>query len=214
LGAGDGLAAAFREVRENPLPPALLINLVFLGVFLGFAVKVPLVPFHTWLPGAYTAAPTGVAMVLTGVMSKMGVYGFLRILLPMFPSRCARCTPALAGDCDRPVRGGHDLPTRSQADARLLLDQHRAMRWRCLRRPASTRGRGPGSGAERGVLQMFNHGLTAAVHFVSSAGSAAARPSQPGRLRWLARGTGALRLDGDCAVLLLNLPGRRVRASS
>ena len=55
------------------------------GVFLGFAVKVPLVPFHTWLPAAYAEAPTGTTMLLTGTMSKMGVYGFLRILLPIFP---------------------------------------------------------------------------------------------------------------------------------
>ena len=54
------------------------------GAFLGFAVKVPLVPFHTWLPAAYAEAPTGTTMLLTGTMSKMGLYGFLRILLPIF----------------------------------------------------------------------------------------------------------------------------------
>jgi NADH-quinone oxidoreductase subunit M len=54
------------------------------GVFLGFAIKVPLVPFHTWLPATYEEAPTGTTMLLTGTMSKMGVYGFLRILLPIF----------------------------------------------------------------------------------------------------------------------------------
>jgi NADH-quinone oxidoreductase subunit M len=64
-----------------------LALVIFGGVFLGFAVKVPLMPFHTWLPAAYAEAPTGVAMVLTGVMSKMGVYGFLRILLPIFPDQ-------------------------------------------------------------------------------------------------------------------------------
>jgi NADH-quinone oxidoreductase subunit M len=62
-----------------------LMMLIFAGVFLGFAVKVPIMPFHTWLPDTYTEAPTGTSMVLTGVMSKMGVYGFLRILLPIFP---------------------------------------------------------------------------------------------------------------------------------
>jgi len=62
-----------------------LATAVFLGVFLGLAVKVPLVPFHTWLPDAYSEAPTGTAMLLTGAMSKMGVYGFLRILWPIFP---------------------------------------------------------------------------------------------------------------------------------
>src|SRR5260370_6683628 len=61
--------------------------IIFAGVFLGFAVKVPLIPFHTWLPSAYAEAPTGTTMLLTGVMSKMGVYGFLRILAPMFPDQ-------------------------------------------------------------------------------------------------------------------------------
>ncbi len=58
--------------------------LLCLGVFLGLAIKVPLFPFHTWLPTAYAEAPTGTTMLLTGTMSKMGVYGFLRILLPIF----------------------------------------------------------------------------------------------------------------------------------
>jgi len=60
--------------------------LAFGGIFLGLAIKVPLFPFHTWLPDAYEAAPTGVAMVLTGALSKMGVYGFIRLLLPLFPN--------------------------------------------------------------------------------------------------------------------------------
>lgn len=60
--------------------------LAFAGIFLGLAVKVPLFPFHTWLPDAYQAAPTGVAMVLTGALSKMGVYGFIRLLVPLFPN--------------------------------------------------------------------------------------------------------------------------------
>ena len=64
-----------------------LALVIFGGAFLGFAVKVPLWPFHTWLPSTYAEAPTGVSMVLTGVMSKMGVYGFLRILLPIFPEQ-------------------------------------------------------------------------------------------------------------------------------
>jgi NADH-quinone oxidoreductase subunit M len=58
----------------------------FAGIFVGLAVKVPLFPFHTWLPDAYQTAPTGVSMVLTGVLSKMGVYGFVRLLLPLFPN--------------------------------------------------------------------------------------------------------------------------------
>ncbi len=64
-----------------------LVIVIFGGVLLGFAVKVPLMPFHTWLPATYAEAPTPVTMLLTGVMSKMGVYGFARILLPIFPAQ-------------------------------------------------------------------------------------------------------------------------------
>ncbi len=69
------------------LSPRALALVIFFGAFLGFAVKVPVWPFHTWLPATYAEAPTGVSMVLTGAMSKMGVYGFLRILLPIFPEQ-------------------------------------------------------------------------------------------------------------------------------
>ena len=69
----------------------------FAGIFVGLAVKVPLYPFHTWLPDAYEAAPVGVAMVLTGTLSKMGVYGFIRLLLPLFPAEIKILGPWLLG---------------------------------------------------------------------------------------------------------------------
>ncbi|HEY1903117.1 MAG TPA: NADH-quinone oxidoreductase subunit M [Terracidiphilus sp.] len=60
------------------------------GVLAGFAVKVPMIPFHTWLPAAYAEAPSPVTMLLTGAMSKMGVYGLLRIALPLFGHQIAQ----------------------------------------------------------------------------------------------------------------------------
>jgi NADH-quinone oxidoreductase subunit M len=69
---------------------------IFWGAFLGFAVKIPIVPFHTWLPSTYAEAPTATTMLLTGAMSKMGLYGLLRILLPIFPEQMQRAlTPLL-----------------------------------------------------------------------------------------------------------------------
>lgn len=65
------------------------LGLIFAGVFLGLAVKVPVVPFHTWLPDTYAEAPTSVSMLLTGLLSKMGLYGMLRLLLPLFPEAMA-----------------------------------------------------------------------------------------------------------------------------
>jgi len=79
--------AALANVGKNGLLTGKMTWLAFAGIFVGLAVKVPLFPFHTWLPDAYQTAPTGVSMVLTGVLSKMGVYGFVRLLLPLFPNQ-------------------------------------------------------------------------------------------------------------------------------
>jgi NADH-quinone oxidoreductase subunit M len=81
------IPALATKLGWNDLTIRQLTTVLFAGAFLGFAVKVPLIPFHTWLPGAYAEAPTGATMLLTGLMSKMGVYGFLRILLPIFPQQ-------------------------------------------------------------------------------------------------------------------------------
>lgn len=78
--------AALAALGKNGLLSGNVAWLVFAGIFLGLAVKVPLFPFHTWLPDAYQTAPIGVSMVLTGLLSKMGVYGFVRLLLPLFPN--------------------------------------------------------------------------------------------------------------------------------
>src|SRR5574341_2432104 len=58
---------------------------VFLAFFLGFALKVPMFPFHTWLPDAHVEAPTAGSVILAGILLKMGTYGFLRFALPLFP---------------------------------------------------------------------------------------------------------------------------------
>ena len=73
-------------IGQRPLAGDLpLAALAFWGFFLGFAVKIPLVPFHTWLPDAYAEAPTAGSVLLAGVMSKLGAYGFIRIALPLLP---------------------------------------------------------------------------------------------------------------------------------
>ena len=82
----------------GPVAPTL----AFLGILLGLAVKVPMFPFHTWLPDTYAEAPTGVSMFLTAIMAKMGLYGFMIFLPTFFPAELAAATPwliwlALAG---------------------------------------------------------------------------------------------------------------------
>ncbi|MCA1554900.1 MAG: NADH-quinone oxidoreductase subunit M, partial [Chloroflexi bacterium] len=75
------LPTAFRNANPDPL----VRNLAFWGIFAAFAIKVPMWPFHTWLPDAHTAAPTAGSVILAGVLLKLGAYGFIRILLPIFP---------------------------------------------------------------------------------------------------------------------------------
>jgi NADH-quinone oxidoreductase subunit M len=151
-----------------------LATAVFFGVFLGLAVKVPLVPFHTWLPAAYTEAPTGTAMLLTGAMSKMGVYGFLRILWPIFPE---------------PMHAWR-LPLLALAAATIVFPAAAAFAQKDLKRmvayssinhlgycllgifaaarltDGSTDWINEQAAALNGVMvQMFNHGLTASALF-------------------------------------------------
>ena len=66
---------------------------VFLAFFLGFAIKVPMFPFHTWLPDAHVEAPTAGSVILAGVLLKMGTYGFVRFSLPLFPDATREFLP-------------------------------------------------------------------------------------------------------------------------
>jgi len=69
---------------------------IFAGVFLGFAIKVPMWPFHTWLPDAHTEAPTVGSVLLAGILLKMGTYGFIRIALPILPDAARVWAPIIA----------------------------------------------------------------------------------------------------------------------
>jgi NADH-quinone oxidoreductase subunit M len=70
---------------------------LFLGFFVAFAVKVPLFPFHTWLPDAHTEAPTGGSVLLAGVMLKIGTFGFMRYSIPLFPEASRYFAPMMMG---------------------------------------------------------------------------------------------------------------------
>jgi NADH-quinone oxidoreductase subunit M len=74
------------ELIAHPLPDDTTQKWLFLGFFIAFAIKAPLVPFHTWLPDAGAEAPAGGAALLVGVLDKVGTFGFLRYCLPLFPA--------------------------------------------------------------------------------------------------------------------------------
>jgi NADH-quinone oxidoreductase subunit M len=71
-------------------------TLLFLAFFVAFAIKVPLFPFHTWLPDAHVEAPTAGSVILAGVLLKMGTYGMIRFCLPLFPDASHRFAPVIA----------------------------------------------------------------------------------------------------------------------
>lgn len=145
--------------------------LAFTGIFLGLAVKVPLFPFHTWLPDAYEAAPTGATMVLTGALSKMGVYGFIRLLLPLFPNETRILGPWLLALAVCSVVFA-SLAAWAQADLKRMVAylsiNHLGYCMLGLFAVTATRAVPPNEAqaALSGVfLQIFNHGITAAALF-------------------------------------------------
>lgn len=71
-------------------------TLAFIGMMLAFAIKIPLFPFHTWLPDAYTEAPTATTFILSAIMAKIGVYGVIRFVVPVFEIELARYAIILA----------------------------------------------------------------------------------------------------------------------
>jgi NADH-quinone oxidoreductase subunit M len=73
-----------------------LADLLFVGFALAFLIKVPLFPLHTWLPDTYTEAPPAVTFLLSGLMAKMGIYGLLRITIPLFPQSMQTWAPFLS----------------------------------------------------------------------------------------------------------------------
>ncbi|GAB3310674.1 NADH-quinone oxidoreductase subunit M [Geodermatophilus aquaeductus] len=89
--AGDG-TFAFESLRQLEIDPAAQ-RLLFLGFFVAFAIKAPLVPLHTWLPDAGAEAPIGGAVLLVGVLDKVGTFGFLRYCLPLFPDASREFAP-------------------------------------------------------------------------------------------------------------------------
>ncbi len=92
---GQLSAAIANNFHWNGWHSGRITMLLFWGAFLAFAIKTPIVPFHSWQPLAYSEAAPETTMVLTGALSKMGVYGFLRILLPIFPGQMLQARTVL-----------------------------------------------------------------------------------------------------------------------
>jgi NADH-quinone oxidoreductase subunit M len=78
------------------LPTEVVKTAAYVAFFIAFAIKIPIWPFHTWLPDAHTQAPTAGSMLLAGVLLKLGAYGFIRLVIPMFPQQANATAVVLA----------------------------------------------------------------------------------------------------------------------
>jgi NADH-quinone oxidoreductase subunit M len=171
---GQLIPALVGKIGWHTLTPQHVALTIFFGVFLGFAVKVPLIPFHTWLPDAYSQAPTGTTILLTGAMSKMGVYGFLRILLPILyvQMRSVRTSLLWLAVATIVLSAYAAL---AQTDLKRILAyssiNHLGYCMLGIFSAATFTGEGAAFSTAKvaalsgTILQMFNHGLTAATLF-------------------------------------------------
>jgi NADH-quinone oxidoreductase subunit M len=166
--ASTGELGQIVTVHLGPVMPWLAI-----GVLAGFAVKVPLMPFHTWLPAAYSEAPSPVTMLLTGTMSKMGVYGMLRIALPLFGVQIAAMrTPLLVLAVATVVMGAWAAAAQKDLKRVFAYSSVNHLGY-CmlgifaLAVPATGAAMQTSQAAALNgvILQMFNHGITAAALF-------------------------------------------------
>jgi len=142
--------------------PAGVQTWLFLAFALGFAIKVPLFPFHTWLPDAYVEAPVAGTVILAGTMSKMGAYGFARFCLLLFPDASVTFTPLLSVLAIIGIIYGA-LVALSQRDVKSLVAYSSVSHLGFVVLGIFTMN---AQGMSGGILQMVNHGLSIGALFL------------------------------------------------
>jgi NADH-quinone oxidoreductase subunit M len=135
---------------------------LFAAFALAFAIKVPLVPFHTWLPDAHVEAPTGGSVILAAVLLKMGTYGFVRFALPLFPVAAVEFTPLLFGMALVGILYGALVAMVQQDMKSLVAYSSVALLGFVMLGMFALNV----EGLEGSVLQMVNHGLSTGALFV------------------------------------------------
>lgn len=142
--------------------PFAVQSWLFFAFLIAFAVKVPMVPMHTWLPDAHVQAPTAGSIILAGVLLKMGAYGFLRFSLPMLPDASQYySTLVLVLSAIAIVYGG--LLALAQDDLKKLVAYSSISHMGFVTLGIFTLSI---RGMEGGILQMFNHGITTGALFL------------------------------------------------
>ncbi|WP_303849537.1 NADH-quinone oxidoreductase subunit M [Seleniivibrio woodruffii] len=136
--------------------------IVFAVFFLGFAIKVPMFPVHTWLPDAHVEAPTAGSVILAGVLLKMGTYGMLRFCLPMTPYAAIKLMPAVAVLSVIAIIYGA-LVAMVQKDIKKLVAYSSVSHMGFVTLGIYALNQ---AGIEGGILQMFNHGIITGALFL------------------------------------------------
>lgn len=137
-------------------------GLLFLAFFLAFAIKVPMFPFHTWLPDAHVEAPTAGSVILAAVLLKMGTYGFLRFLMPLFPEATLDLLPILCGIAVVGIIYGA-LVAFSQTDLKKLVAYSSVSHLGLVMLGVFVLNV---QGVQGGIYQMLNHGLSTGALFL------------------------------------------------
>ncbi len=135
---------------------------LFWAFFVGFAIKVPMVPFHTWLPDAHTEAPTAGSVLLAGVLLKMGTYGFVRLSLPLFPEAAREAAPLLAVLSIVAILYGALISLMQQDWKRLVAYSSVSHMGFCTLGLAALNN----NGIAGSVLQQINHGISTSLLFL------------------------------------------------
>ena len=146
---------------NSPVAPAFQ-NWIFIAMFLGFAVKVPMFPLHTWLPDAHTEAPTAGSIVLAAVLLKLGTYGFLRFSLPLLPNASMRFAPLMAGISLFAILYGA-LVTLAQKDIKKLIAYSSVSHMGFVMLGLFLFNI---EGLKGSLLQMINHGVSTGALFL------------------------------------------------
>jgi NADH-quinone oxidoreductase subunit M len=135
---------------------------LFLGFFIAFAIKAPLWPFHTWLPDAASEAPTGTAVMLVGVLDKVGTFGFLRFCIPLFPWAAQKLAPYILTLCVIGILYGA-LVAIGQKDLKRLVAYSSVSHFGFIALGVFAFTTQGGSGA---TLYMVNHGFSTGALFL------------------------------------------------
>lgn len=140
----------------QPIQPLALQCVIFVALFAGFAIKVPLFPLHTWLPLAHVQAPTAGSVILAGILLKIGTYGFLRFNIPMLPDAAAFFMPMLMWLAVAGIIYGA-LVALAQGDMKRLIAYSSVSHLGYCMLGLFALNR---LGVQGGTLQMINHGIS------------------------------------------------------